>query len=219
MRKAVLSIMMLCFGTLFSSGLAFLTQVIIARNLGPEQYGDFSSALTLVSLLVPLAGFGVSQWWLKQFGKEGNFAQRFIPVSMRFACFTTVLATMFVVIWALVGPHSNTYRNILYIISLYIAGQSVVELVSSRLQLEEAYFKLTFWQALPHFSRLALVFLYFYLFAGTVEASTVAMAFSAVALVLIVSSFYPLCQLYLGKVSFHKYEIVNILDHTSKRWA
>ena len=69
-KKAFNALALLWLGTLIGAGLAFLTQIILARKLGSEYFGMFSAVLAMVTLVTPLAGFGISQLWLKVFGQE-----------------------------------------------------------------------------------------------------------------------------------------------------
>src|SRR5687767_12146338 len=75
------AISLLWVGSLAGAGFAFLTQVFLARKLGSNDFGAFSSALTTITLLAPLAGFGISQYWLKAFGQEGWAAKRWLKPS------------------------------------------------------------------------------------------------------------------------------------------
>ncbi len=83
-RKALVAISLLWFGSLAGAGLAFITQVVLARELTPAGYGVFAAALATVALLAPLAGFGVQGFWLKAFGVEGWGAVRWLTQSFRF---------------------------------------------------------------------------------------------------------------------------------------
>jgi hypothetical protein len=56
-------------------------QVILARRLGPSTFSIFASASATVTLLVPLAGFGMMHYSPEVVGEEGWSATRGLPPS------------------------------------------------------------------------------------------------------------------------------------------
>ncbi|MBD3842097.1 MAG: oligosaccharide flippase family protein, partial [Campylobacterales bacterium] len=67
-KQAIKSLSFLWMGSLLGSGSTFIIYMILARHLGVEQFGVFSSALATITILSLFSGFGVSQSWLKHFG-------------------------------------------------------------------------------------------------------------------------------------------------------
>src|SRR5690606_23049373 len=153
----------LWFGSLLGAAFAFFSQVLIARKLSLDEYGSFSSALALVNIVLPLAGFGLPQLWLKVFGEEGWRGIRWIKPSLQFAILSTTCVSGGIVVWGIVGGHGAGVDQLFGMIALFRIGQVSMELVSSRLQLEERYRDLSAWQLCPHVLRffLVLAFLYF----------------------------------------------------------
>jgi Polysaccharide biosynthesis protein len=78
-RQAAKAISLWWLGSLRGAGLAFLTQVILARRLGPSAFGVFASALATVTLLVPLAGFGMMHYSPEVVDEEGWGVMRGLP--------------------------------------------------------------------------------------------------------------------------------------------
>jgi len=154
---AIKSIMVLWIGSLGGGLLAFLNQVAQARVLGPADYGTFAAALGMVTLVSPLASFGVGGLWLRLFGLEGWGARRWLGVSLRYALISTALVLIATLVWAAAGPHDPQTRRAIAILSLFILGQASLELVSSLLQLEGKYRQLAAWQFMPHLLRLLLL--------------------------------------------------------------
>ncbi len=64
-RKSVTAVKWAAVGTVIRFGLQILTQVILARLLGPESYGLFAMGLLVLTLSAFLADFGIS-WGLVQ---------------------------------------------------------------------------------------------------------------------------------------------------------
>src|SRR5690554_3415947 len=96
MSKAYLKpISLLWASSMLGAGVTFFTQVLIARWVGVSDFGEFSSALAVVTMVSPLAGFGIQAFWLKVFGEEGVAAMRWIGGSLRFALFSTLAVFLF----------------------------------------------------------------------------------------------------------------------------
>ena len=153
----VKSVSLLWLGSLASSGCIFLAQLFVARIYGPALYGQFSSAVALVTLLVPLAGFGIAPFWLRVFGVEGWSGERWWSGSIKFSLISTVLAFVFIWFCAFVFRDDVTYSTLLLLISFYILGQVILELVGATLQLEERFESLALWNLVPGLLRLILI--------------------------------------------------------------
>lgn len=179
--RAIKSISVLGIGTLVGAACLLLTQLILARQLGPLDFGTFSSALATVTLFTPLAGFGVAQFWLKAFGQEGWGALRWLTASFRFVVLSTLFVLLILVIWSVFGPHDSLTRNILISLSLYVPSQVVVALVYSKLQMEERYIYLVFWQLIPHFLRLSIIAILSFLLTDWMNGQNIAFSFAFVA--------------------------------------
>src|SRR5690554_7702772 len=65
MRGGLASIAIKIFGL----GLSLLTAIILARTLGPEQYGVYSYVLAIVSILAIPAMFGLPSWIVRETAK------------------------------------------------------------------------------------------------------------------------------------------------------
>lgn len=199
--KAVKNISILWVGSLIGAGCAFLTQVILARTLGPQEFGLFASVFALVGLLVPLAGFGIAQYWLKEFGKDGWNAVRFIQPSFKFILINLLFVLLLLLLWIVLGPHDQTVQLVLLIMSAYILGQVSVELISGKLQLEERYKMLAVWQLMPHAMRLLLIIVISLWLGSQFNVQIVAHLFALVSLAFLLVSIKPLLKMARGE--FH----------------
>lgn len=180
-KQAIKAISLLWIGSLLGAGFAFLTQVILARQLGPSEFGVFASALATVTLLVPLAGFGIARYWLKAFGEEGWGAMRWLPPSFRFIGVSTVLVIAVLIGWGLYGPHERSAGWVILVLSGCVLGQVAIELVSSKLQLEEHYVNLAVWQLASNLVRFILVVILSFGLTGWMNTFNVAVAYAAVS--------------------------------------
>lgn len=154
------AISLLWIGSILGAGCAFITQVLVARKLGPEGYGLLSAALTTTVLIAPLAGFGLQGFWLKVFGEEGWAGIRWIASSIRFVVFSTILSIFIIIAWAIFGPHELATTEVMLILTFHVSGLMIVELVTAKLLLEEKHTQVALWQLVPHVLRFTLVVLY-----------------------------------------------------------
>ena len=184
-KKTFNALALLWLGTLLGAGLAFLTQIILARKLGSEYFGLFSAVLAMITLVTPLAGFGISQLWLKVFGQEGWNAKTWLKPSFDFVILSTILVFISLYIWAFWGSHDQLTRSLFLILSFYILGQVSVELVSSKLQLEEGYLNLAIWQFFPHFMRFLLVSILLFGFNHWSSLENVAYIYTFISIILL----------------------------------
>lgn len=196
--KAIKEVSFLWMGSLMGALAAFLIQVLIARKLGVEEYGLFSSVIAIIALLVPLVGFGVSQFWLKAYGFDGWKAQRWLKVSFRFLVLSTLIVISIYTLFVYVVNSDFSIKQVFLWMILFLLGQVVIELVSVRLQLEERFMTLASWQLFPHLIRLIMV-LFAFNFYTVMSAYHVTLIFSLVSLLFIVIGTVYLWNMYVGK--------------------
>lgn len=132
---------------------------------------------------------------------------RWLPGSLRFIGCSTVMILVMLVCWAILGPHDIKSGMILVVLTFHVLGQCSVELVSSRLQLEECYLKLALWQTLPHLSRLIVVMLLAYAATNLLSAQSAAYSYAAVAFVFFVSAVGLLFRLYRGSFELKGHKV------------
>jgi O-antigen/teichoic acid export membrane protein len=153
----VTAIGLLWLATMASAGMVFLAQVLLARRLGPVEYGLFASSLATVTVAAPLAGFGLSQFRLKAYGAEGWQADRWLRPSLRFSAFTLALALVLVIGWAVFGSAvDDETRVTLLLLTPVILALFAIDLVGSKLRLEERHGAQAGWQLLMPSGRLAV---------------------------------------------------------------
>jgi len=200
-RKALAAISFLWLGSLAGAGLMFITQVVLARELTPSGYGVFAAALATITLLGPLAGFGVHGFWLKVFGAEGWGAVRWLTRSFRFVILSTTVTLLLLAAWAAFGPHDESFRWLLNWLLPVIVGYLFIELVSAKLQLEERYNTLALWRLMPQLATLLLVLLIVSGATGQVNLHTIVAVYTTVAFVMMIVGFVQLRAMAQGNFS------------------
>lgn len=153
-RRAMMTVSLLGVATATGAVMVFLTQALLARKMGPTAYGLFASSLATVTMIAPLAGFGLTQFSLKVHGVEGWAAHRWVKPALRFLAFTSLLAIGIVVAWALtIAPRDDTRFSLLALTPV-VLGILAVNLVSNKLRLEDRYARMALTQMLIPGSRL-----------------------------------------------------------------
>lgn len=155
-------------GTVLGIILVFIMQVFLAKVLNVRAYGDFSTALSMVTIFSPVAAFGLSGLWLNIFGKEGSAGVRWLSASFKYFWISAFSVWFALLAWAYLGPHEDDLRNMILILSFYVFSHGATELLVSKYQLEGRYNKIAFWQILPHLMRLLFVFI-IYLYVSKIS--------------------------------------------------
>jgi len=138
--KAGLNWISLLWTTSILAGLiAFLTQMILARCFSVSDYGALSAAYRLVSLLAPVAGFGVGAYWLRLFGKEGFMAQRWIRPSLGLVLMSSAGSVGLLLGLGLLLDSGGETERLVLLLSPVVVFWAVSELGKARLQLEGRY--------------------------------------------------------------------------------
>lgn len=187
-RRAATTISMLSAATFAGAVMVFLTQTLLARKLGPQSYGLFASSLATVTMIAPLAGFGLTQFLLKAYGVEGWGANRWLEPSMRFIRVTSMLAIALIVAWALVGAPHNGTRFALLVLWPVVLGILAIDLISNRCRLEDRHRQMALWQmAIPGSRLLVAIAL---IFVPHLEGRFVAVSYCAIS-VLVAAMAWP----------------------------
>jgi O-antigen/teichoic acid export membrane protein len=149
-KRALKTISMLGAATALGAVFVFLTQTLLARELGPKDYGLFASSLATVTMIAPLAGFGLNQFRLRVYGNEGWGARRWIGPSLRFVTGTTLIALAIIVGWALfIAPDADTRFDLL-VLTPVVLHLLAIELLTNKYRLEDRFARMAGWQlALP----------------------------------------------------------------------
>jgi O-antigen/teichoic acid export membrane protein len=212
-KHTIKAISLLWMGSIVGAGCTFLINMILARQLGPTEFGVFSSALSTVTLVTLIAGFGTSQYWLKVFGKEGWGGVRWLPASFIFVGISILFAFIILIAWSLFGPHNKIMRFMLMVLSIYVFGQVTIELVSTKLQLEERYSWLALWQLLPNLSRFILVVILAYWLNEQLNVRSVAYIYASIGAIFALIGFFQLFNMAKGNF-YLKGHVINTIDNT-----
>lgn len=204
--KSIKALSVLWFSSIFAALLAFVTQITLARILEASDYGLLSASLSATTIMVPLAGFGVGQLWLKIFGNEGAQGIRWIPASFKFIRVSATVTFSAMVIWAIIGPHSIESTLILLTLTFHMCQLVYIEITSAKLQLEERYKLLSLLQSAPHALRLLLICVLFLLSPENLNASSIAIVYAIVSIPVIIWGSIEMKKLKTGKLYLKGHE-------------
>lgn len=199
LKRAAAALSLLSFATALGAVLVLLTQLLLARQLGPAMYGLFASSLATVSMIAPFAGFGLSQFRLRVYGAEGWAADRWIRPSLRLSLVTGVIACSAVVVWAVLAPEETA--SVLLLLLPIVPALLAVELVGSKLRLEEHYRKLAAWQLFIPGGRLLIAIVAVLIAAK--HAAPVAMGYGLVGIVVAVLAIPHFRLMARGDIELH----------------
>ncbi|WP_435315027.1 flippase [Cellulophaga fucicola] len=198
--KALKSVSLLWVGSLLGSGSTFAIYTILAREMGPEIFGVFSSALATITIFSLLAGFGVSQFWLKVFGEEGWEGVRWIKPSLLFVLLTLLVITVIVFLFSLLSINDNVTGKLILLLVFYIYGHISVELVASKFQLEEKYSSLALWKLLPNFIRFIFILCCYYILNISLSLLDLGLIYAFVGLIFTVLGVGKLLEMSSGNL-------------------
>jgi len=194
------SLVFLFLGGLFSSISIFITQIILARELSVDGFGNLMSAIAFITLMSPLALFGVSQVWLKIYGSEGKKGDRWLKTSFKLIFFSLSLTTLFLIFWAIFGPHSQSYRLFLLSLLPILLSHIFIELVNTRFQLEGKFLSLAIWQNLIHFLRFFFIAFFYFFISRSIEGTDVVFGYLFISLAISLLGFYFLSKMIKGNL-------------------
>jgi O-antigen/teichoic acid export membrane protein len=188
----------------------FAVQFVLARTLGPFEFGAFYSALAMVTLVSPIAAFGVGSWWLRVFGEEGYCAQRWVKASLKFATISSFSVVALLIAWASLGPHDNLTGMLIAALTWVVLAQVTIDLVNAKFQLEAKHMGLAAWQLVSHPLRLVgLILLILYL--PLLTAFHVAFLYLAISALVLLMGYFCLAGFYNGELHLASHSKTNFL--------
>lgn len=132
------NIILLFSGSIFSSGITFFSQMILARSLTPIEFGEFNSTLSLALILAPIIGMGVDGYLLKYKASHGNGVRDYIICSLRYAVISGLITGL---IFLLIFD-GHKYGCLFVSIAI---SQFFINLCVALYQIKEKYKGVTYW--------------------------------------------------------------------------
>ena len=202
-KKALSNLSFLFFGGVLSAFFIFATQVILARELNASGFGNFMAALASITLLAPLAVFGVTQSWLKLYGIEGIGANRWVDVTLKLLVITFVFSFVILILWAFFGPHNLEFKFILLGLLPLVISHIFIELVNTRFQLEGRYKALALWQNLMLLLRFGFVTTSTVLLVKPLSINSIVFGYSSISILVSLVGYFFLSPMIKGKIKLN----------------
>jgi O-antigen/teichoic acid export membrane protein len=188
-------------GTLASTVVSFLTQLVLARVLPIADFGRIAALLAAVNFFTPSASVGVQGLLLQVFGREGWSAARWLRPSAILVVLSTCVSSLSFaayIHYCKLGLGIGEALVLLTSIPILL-GQVAVELASTRFQLEDRYGSLAMWQFSTQVGRFAVVI------AAAVtqllSLSTMLAGYAAVGLLTVGAGIVILVKLWSGQIA------------------
>lgn len=143
--KIIKDLLKVLSGNIIAQGIAFLTIILISRDLGPKQYGIFSLLIAIFTISVQISDFGISTSYVKylseNLSKLNDIFFTIIIVKVVLS-FITILIIFFIskkLSFFFFGI--NYYDNIIKFISLSIIFHSIFNVIITTLQAQQKFNK------------------------------------------------------------------------------
>ncbi len=182
----------------FTAILIFGYNIILARHLGPYEFGIFSGCLTIVMFLSTYIR-GVDEFIKNIFGLKKNNPYRWISSLTNLILLVTLLNIIFLIFWALFAPHEITTQKILMILIFFMVGNVLIEFIKLILQIQSSFVVLSLFHLYPNLLKFLFLILVLFFF-NHLSIFDIAIIFSLINLSAIIVSYKTLFSfLSLGK--------------------
>lgn len=162
-----------------------LLQLVLARGLGPAQYGPLAIALAAMGVIAPLATFGVPQVLLHLFGREENGAVRWLPTARKSVVVTLFLSILTYSGWA--STQANAVGGFAPLVGVGLISFAALEFASALMRVSGSYRELAWILILGPVIRLLAVWCAFSYFGRTPIIAAAAMCGSYILHALLAS--------------------------------
>lgn len=171
----------------FSAIFIFASNILLARHLGPYEYGIFSGCLTIAMFLSTYIR-GVDEFIKNVFGLEKLNPYRWAYSLTLLICLVTAINIIFLIFWALLGPHEVMTKNILIIFIFFMVGNVFFEFIKLILQIQNSFITLSIFQIYPNLLKFLSIILILF-FINHLNIFDIAIIYSIINLSVILISF------------------------------
>ncbi len=178
-------------GMFISTLLGATSIFLIARLLGPAQYGLYASALGIVTILIDSVDLGIGGSILNFAAKKDQHSGKFVKYGF---LLKIILGFSLGLIFAFISQPLANYlhpeiKEPLLIASLFIPLVFLLRFPRSILQAEKKFFKDILIENFTHFFRLALILFFFYYLSLTTNLALIAYLLGALIAFLVATRF------------------------------
>lgn len=186
--------------------LAFAIQIILARELGPHEFGVLISSIAISTMLALTISFGVPQFWLRIFGKNGWSANLYIPKTLAILAINIGATALALAIWLILSNQDKKSETILIVLFIHSLGLAAIEITSAKYQLEENYKAISLLQSIPAITRLCAVIALIIASQEKIDAIAASFAYAISATPPILLALLQIAKLAKGEIRLEGHE-------------
>jgi len=120
-HRVVRNVLFGVFSQVLGGGLFFLVAILIARHLGPENYGPFSFIFAFVAVIHMVADFGLTQILVREISRNKQKLDEILGAVVPLVTILAIVGSIVVVVAAEIIPLTDDA-----VVAMYIMGASVL---------------------------------------------------------------------------------------------
>lgn len=163
-KKTISESIALLFGSGLSILFYFMYQSTLAKELGPDKYGEFFSAFSLVNFFFILSLMGVNNSLLKLNATSFNILNLKVISIIKFLFLNFIIVFSVLYLWAFFGPNDEHASNGIILLSLTLPSVIFMEILYSLNQIKGNFYQLSFHLFLINGFRFLIVFMFIKIF-------------------------------------------------------
>jgi O-antigen/teichoic acid export membrane protein len=132
--RAVKNTVALTAAELFSKAVNFVFIAVLARQLTPDDFGGYTTVMTLVWFIAPLADLGISQILVREIAADRSRAPKLLFNALVVTTGLSGLAWLIIVAIAVLARYPDTLRPLIIVAGLAVAGNTLMQTVGSALR-------------------------------------------------------------------------------------
>lgn len=99
--------------------------IVVARYLGPENYGSLNYAISFISIFVPIASLGLGDIIIREFMKGENDEGKIIGTALQLRLFCSFFLTTIILLITYFSSSDQASKALVYVISFTLVFQSI----------------------------------------------------------------------------------------------
>lgn len=148
LQQAVTNWGLILIGLLLYNGLSAITLFIVAREVHPDAYGQYTAVYALLSFIVVLPGLGLDTWFLAHYLPTPEQFNAFWQQSLRIRGLALLIWLVSMVLLGYILPRDTYPRAIWLPTAVGVACDSFSLLSFSALRTQNKHGLVTIWQAI-----------------------------------------------------------------------
>lgn len=130
-QRAVKNVVAILTGDATSKALAVVATVLLARYLGPEDYGKYCSVLSFIYVFVIMADFGLNDLMIRDVAVDNSLASQYLGASVVIKIISSTVCALLLVSFVYVLGYSAEMRLYMAVLSATILFVTFCNTVSS----------------------------------------------------------------------------------------